>query len=166
MSDQRQSPDAPEPVRFTFIQPAPGGALYEPGAYDHSVGREIAFNAPGYMSPGRLVGADVLEGGHAVKLTIEVYRRPDGPGGVMGDPLAVNFRGHVGAVERNPEYPATVDGDGEAMTPVQRAAAFHGLATNPAVPPGERLSHALMALDGYAEEVRRLSVVIERLQER
>lgn len=35
----------------------------------------------------------------------------------------------------------------------QQAAAFHGLATNPTVPPAERLQLALQALDLYEQEL-------------
>lgn len=44
----------------------------------------------------------------------------------------------------------------EQMSPGQEAAAFHGLATNLAYPPDERLRLALKALDLYEAEVRRL----------
>lgn len=40
------------------------------------------------------------------------------------------------------------------MTPAQTAAAMHGLATNVAIPPGERLRCALQALAFYAEDPR------------
>lgn len=39
------------------------------------------------------------------------------------------------------------------MTPAQEAAAWHGLATNPTLPIGERLECALKALDWYAARV-------------
>lgn len=42
------------------------------------------------------------------------------------------------------------------MSPAEEAAAFHGLATNEALPLTERLGCALKALDLYESEVERL----------
>lgn len=47
--------------------------------------------------------------------------------------------------------PATAD-----LTPTQRAAAFHGLATNASLQPADRLQCALQALDLYEAEVKSL----------
>jgi hypothetical protein len=47
------------------------------------------------------------------------------------------------------------------LTGTAKAAAFHGLATNRAVSPGERLELALQALDIYEAEAERMGPVIE-----
>lgn len=50
----------------------------------------------------------------------------------------------------------------EQLSPIQEAAAFHGLATNLAVPPADRLAMALQALDLYEAEVERMREASQR----
>jgi len=53
--------------------------------------------------------------------------------------------------------------DVDDLTPILRAAAFHGLATNPNVPPRDRLALALQALDLLEAELEQridLSTVV------
>lgn len=49
------------------------GSVFAPGAFDRSVGKTIPVNLPaGGSVPGKLVAAEVVDGGRAVLMTLEV----------------------------------------------------------------------------------------------
>jgi hypothetical protein len=58
------------------------------------------------------------------------------------------------------------DGTEEGVPSSHERAAWHGLATNPAFPLGERLACALKALDSYEAEVERLRAAETAWRER
>lgn len=59
-------------MRFTYRQPAGPGTVFDRGAFDASIGKDITVNdVDGTPKRGKLIAAEVVEDGAAVLLTIE-----------------------------------------------------------------------------------------------
>jgi len=67
-------------MKMTFVKHARPGERFAKDAFDSQVGLPIPVNTTSGKKPGRLLAANVSEGGKSVTLTIEVQvLQPDMP---------------------------------------------------------------------------------------
>jgi hypothetical protein len=57
--------------RVTFVYHADAGTVFAPDAFERNMGKVITFNLPDHTGPCKVVDAEVIESGRAVRLTVE-----------------------------------------------------------------------------------------------